>query len=54
MIEFLDEYKKLCLKHGVFLDACGCCNSPWVTKVDPTEDNELETHFKHLERELDT
>lgn len=28
---FLKEYKQLCLKYNLVIDACGCCDSPWVS-----------------------
>lgn len=33
MKEFLKEYKKLVEKHELFLQTCGCCDSPWVYNV---------------------
>lgn len=29
--KFLEEYEALCKKHNMFVDACGCCNSPDIT-----------------------
>lgn len=31
--DFINDYMKLVKKHGVYIKACGCCNSPWVTHI---------------------
>jgi len=33
--EFLDELTKLSQKYGIYVSACGCCNSPWLLEYDP-------------------
>lgn len=52
---FLDEYMALCEKYGMFIHACGCCTSPWITEVD--EDSRyglnLPEHRKHLVEEAE-
>jgi len=45
---FLEEYEQLCRKYGVIVDACGCCDSPWLRKVDSEE---IEWHIDHLKSE---
>ena len=30
---FLDEYEGLVKKHGLMIESCGCCQSPWVVTV---------------------
>ena len=27
---FLADYKTLVARHGMWVGACGCCNSPWL------------------------
>lgn len=53
--KFLEDYKELCEKHGLFIDACGCCRSPWVvhnndekrsTKFVPKKS--IEDNINHL------
>ena len=46
---FLNEYRKLCRKYGFYIDACGCCGSPWV-EVALTDD-EIERHIEHLKKQ---
>jgi len=31
---FLSDYKKLIEKHGIYVGACGCCDSPWIVTID--------------------
>lgn len=47
--EFLVEYVALCKKYNLIVDACSCCQSPWVI-VPPNED-EIDGHIEHLQRE---
>lgn len=49
-IDFLIEYEVLCSKYKIYLDGCGCCNSPYVEDASRTED--LPEHFKHLKETL--
>ena len=28
--DFLREYGELCVKYCIIIDACGCCNSPYI------------------------
>ena len=44
---FLNEYKTLCLKYNLHIDACGCCSSPWLNDV--TNVREIISHIEHLE-----
>jgi len=48
---FLREYEKLCKKYGVFIDACGCCNSPWM--VLAKDELDIDLHIEHLIREYE-
>lgn len=57
---FLREYKALCEKHGLIVDSCGHCNSPWLVgeAVGPyaqrTEPEAVDVggHLRHLVEEL--
>ena len=40
--KFLEEYRKLCVKYKLQIDACGHCNSPYVNKLSTIEDKEWE------------
>jgi hypothetical protein len=42
---FLREYEALCQKYGLFVEACGCCDSPWIEEADEGERAE---HIAHL------
>jgi len=46
MINFLKEYFELCKKYDLYIGACGCCNSPWVTSSLSQMD--LVDHIVHL------
>ena len=37
--QFLLELTELTRKHKVRIGACGCCNSPWVTKVEKNDNS---------------
>ena len=41
--DFLVEYEKLCIKHEMFIEACGCCDSPFLGDFDSIKikDNKL-------------
>lgn len=30
IISFLKEYEEICKKYGLYIDACGCCDSPYL------------------------
>ena len=47
--EFFEEYEALCRKHGLHIGACGCCDSPWLVKVD---EQTLPQYIEHLKRHL--
>ena len=49
LLTFLDEYEALCKKYGVYIGACGCCNSPWLIKG---YEQEIEEHITHLIEQL--
>ena len=42
---FLKEYYRLCIKYGFIVDACGCCESPWLTDVIEPESTPSEERF---------
>lgn len=46
--EFLNGYKKLCLKYKLYIYACGCCNSPMITTLN--KDYDIEHEIRHLEK----
>lgn len=47
---FLVELRALYEKHGVFIGACQCCNSPWV--VEPFEGSwTLDDAVEHLRKQ---
>jgi len=50
---FLLEYLRLCRKHKVFICACGCCSSPWISYAKPDDIWESSDSYliKHLLRE---
>ena len=31
---FIEELEQLTQKHGMKIDACGCCESPWVIDLE--------------------
>jgi len=47
---FLKDYKRLCEKYKMFVDACGCCSSPWITeeRYPGLFKKTLDGHIKHL------
>jgi len=46
---FLEEYKELVRKYGVCVDACGCCQSPFLGSCDQTQ---VDDHIKHLGKSI--
>jgi hypothetical protein len=30
---FMKELEELCRKYKQYIDACGCCDSPWISDV---------------------
>ena len=48
-MNFLREYEKLCRKYGVYVGACGCCDSPWI--VLAKDETDIDLHIEHLIRE---
>lgn len=30
VMEFINEYEKLCRKYKIIIDSCGCCASPYI------------------------
>lgn len=47
---FLQEYVALCHQHGIFIDACGCCDGPWVSPAKKEHPDQLPSSIKHLVR----
>lgn len=50
---FLKDYQKIVKKHQLAISACGCCQSPWVCKIDSlgnfhSDRPPLEDHLEHL------
>jgi len=43
---FIRDYKKICVKYGIYVSACGCCDSPWMNGV--SKPKEIKRHIKHL------
>ena len=39
---FYEEYAKLCYRHNMYIGACGCCHSPWITSGKEEDDRVLE------------
>lgn len=31
---FLDDLQWLCDQYGIYIEGCGCCDSPWLTCKD--------------------
>lgn len=36
--KFLTELTDLSIKHGIVIEGCGCCGSPYLTEQEMTED----------------
>ena len=47
--QFLKDYKELCLKHKIYVDDCGDCNSPWLSQIEKGYEFELDEQIQHLE-----
>jgi hypothetical protein len=50
--KFLTEFEVLIRKHGLIIDGCGCCDSPWIRKLEESSwidfDNALKSYLDHL------
>lgn len=52
---FLEELAELTNKHGIEIEGCGCCNSPWLTGENghgdmlTFEDGEYTVHGAYVE-----
>lgn len=46
---FLAEYRDLCQRHGLFVNGCGCCDSPFLSEV--STENRLDSVIDHLRKE---
>ena len=60
IVAFLRDYMALCKKHNIIVDACGCCNSPylvgndvgaWSDRPDETEKVCVDSIVAHLVNE---
>lgn len=55
--KFLEAYKAICAEYGFIVDACGCCNSPFLTEIVSEASSAgqtgvketLDHHISHLE-----
>jgi hypothetical protein len=47
---FLSLYISICKAHGKYIGSCGCCNSPWVHKVEEEDRayDDMAGHEAHL------
>jgi hypothetical protein len=52
--EFLKEYAEICKKYKLYIDGCGCCNSPYLQKFDKYIDESIkrENSFWYSESEI--
>jgi hypothetical protein len=51
--DFLVEYEKLCKKHKMFIDACGCCDSPFLGAFENIKIKENKLLFDFVRRNED-
>ena len=51
--DFLVEYEKLCIKHEMFIDACGCCDSPFLGEIENIKIEENKLLFDFVYRRID-
>ena len=58
---FYIEYAALCRKHQMYINSCGCCDSPWIsgpsspcgeTEHSPADVNDALEHIR-TEAEID-
>ena len=50
---FLEEYKALCEKHGLIVEACGCCRSPWIRGQESSDGRDwIQLHADHLKDQI--
>ncbi len=47
--EFLKELTKLSIKHGLFIDGCGCCGSPYICDIETGEEVYDKFEFRNNE-----
>ena len=51
---FLEEYRALCERHGFYVAACGCCDSPFLKEAGKdlfkkrTAAEDIAKHVEHL------
>lgn len=53
VLEFLEEHARLCRKYGMFIGACGCCDSLWIVEEGMPFQDTVEEHIEHLRREVE-
>jgi len=46
--KFLEEYEQICKKYGIYIEGCGCCDSPYLVILG--EDSELKKNIEHLKK----
>ena len=56
ILEFLDEYEKLCREYQIIIDSCGCCQSPFLFYKSPKlkpefVESDIDRNIKHLKEE---
>jgi len=52
---FLKEYVTLCKKYNLCINACDCCDSPWIQGMNFYFDKDnFKEHIKHLEATLES
>jgi hypothetical protein len=42
---FLEELSALTIKHGIRIGGCGCCGSPWVSKIEGVKTVPAGAHY---------
>jgi hypothetical protein len=47
---FLKDYAEICEKHGLIIDSCNCCNSPWAVELSSkySDFSNLNLYLEHL------
>jgi len=45
---FLYEYRAVCEKYGVYIQACGCCDSPFLSDLSSEYAEGIDEIIRHL------